>query len=516
MPWVARAIPMLLRVIGRGGRISARHGIEGVGKQLPQITQKARRASGWSRGLLSAFADVVGSIAASLSIATVLNWGGVKGDAAEAAKRRCEEAADKCKNQDHHAADGADSVGECGKKVEDVLEDCECQIETMAQRADDILARCEAFVEDSELGPEAAKVAQEVCCRLAQCAEQLYDARNSCVEQCLDQAATDVERSIVTAPVAPPTIVADASGAVIASASTTASVSRCGGGVAAQQESQVPAMSSPYSALASAAPPLPQAPLPVTAPEACLRGANGDSVGIDAAGVSSAGVSSATVAAGNLDAGLAASINAGVSAGLSVGIAVGAAGAASVAGIVGAAEGLASSLLDLEGKLDIELQCGSADSSAEPCAVEPQPVPAPESCEPIPEPEPVPETCESSPEQPAPSPPEPESESEPEPTPEPVPEPPPPAEKLRHLGIEVPTASAEPVESTPAQTESEVTVKAEPAPANQMSSPNPPEVESGGQAAPSTQQSAPGPSVPLSGIGAGAGVGVSSPSAGEW
>ena len=117
MPWVARILPILVRVIGRGSRIGAKRGVGGIGKNLPKVLDKVRRADGWKGSALAKFSNSVGLIASAITIGMAFDWGGLKGDAADAAKERCYKAAQDCANQDQQSADGAQSVGECGKKA---------------------------------------------------------------------------------------------------------------------------------------------------------------------------------------------------------------------------------------------------------------------------------------------------------------------------------------------------------------------------------------------------------------
>ena len=221
MPWVARILPILVRVIGRGSRIGAKRGVGGIGKNLPKVLDKVRRADGWKGSALSKFSNSVGLIASAITIAMAFDWGGLKGDAADAAKERCDKAAQDCANQDEQSANGAQSVGECGKKVDEVLEDCEKQAEDMAEQTDGILSQCEALVDDPEVGAEAAQVAQQVCNSLVDSTGQLYDARNVCIEQCLEQAACDTEAAVVATPPQPPTVPAS-SGATSAACAEVA------------------------------------------------------------------------------------------------------------------------------------------------------------------------------------------------------------------------------------------------------------------------------------------------------
>lgn len=399
MPWVTRIIPILMRVISRGGRIGAKRGVGDIGKNLPKVLDKARRADGWRSSALSTFCNTVGLIASAMTIAMGFDWNGVKGDAADAAKRRCDKASEDCKKQDKHSADGAQSVGECGKKVDEVLEDCEKQAEDMAEQTDGILAQCEALVDDPEVGTEAAKVAQQVCGSLVDCTGQLYDARNTCIEQCLDQAACDTESAVVASPPQPPAVVSDAGATSVACAQMGGSI---GGGVAVGLAIEPCATQSCATQLPSTA-------------------------------------------------------SADLAAGLSAGVVIGAAGAASIAGI---AEGVASSLLDLEVCPEPESVC---------------PEPESKDCEPEPAPEPAP-APQNTPEPPPPA--------TPEPPPPAAPEPPPPAEKLQHLGIEIP----------------------EPAPAPEPE-PEPAPVQESASASPEAPESL----EPEEPVGA-----VQSPTAGEW
>ena len=57
MPWVARILPILVRVIGRGSRIGAKRGVGGIGKNLPKVLDKVRRADGWKGSALSKFSN---------------------------------------------------------------------------------------------------------------------------------------------------------------------------------------------------------------------------------------------------------------------------------------------------------------------------------------------------------------------------------------------------------------------------------------------------------------------------
>lgn len=381
MPWVARIIPILVRVIGRGGRIGAKRGVGDIGKNLPKVVDKARRADGWKSSALSKFSNSVGLIASAMTIAMAFDWRGLKGNAADAAKDRCDKAAQECKKQDEHSADGAQSVGECGKKVDEVLEDCEKQAEDMAEQTDGILSQCEALVDDPECGAAAAKVAQQVCNSLVDSTSQLYGARNACIEQCLEQAACDTEAAVVNVPPQPPAIAASSGATSAACAGMTEAVS--------------------------------------------------------ASGAIAGGIAVGT----NVDIGL----EVGVAAGLSAGVAIGAVGAASIAGSV------ATALLNLEMCTEIE-----------------EPV-----CEPEPEPEPEPEECK------------------PEPEPQNAPEPPPPAEKLKHLGIDLPQ---EPQPQPDAQPQPEAQPQAAPVQESASASPEAPE-----------------PQKPQELVGT-----VNSPTAGEW
>ena len=165
----------------------------------------AQKADGRNTGALGLFADVVGSISGILTIAQSFGFEGLSGQGAERMRDYCNTSAASCRRQDSAAGQGGSSVKESSETLSELLHSCETTAEEMIGAAEEVLAQCESLAQDTNLASIAKEVASHTMGQLVEGLSALFEARNSCIEQCLNQAAHDLETAVVATPPQPPT-----------------------------------------------------------------------------------------------------------------------------------------------------------------------------------------------------------------------------------------------------------------------------------------------------------------------